>query len=364
MKVLVLSNCPLAESQGSGYVIINTARCLESQGHEVRLVGPEELSLFDFLGNTARIYRTILGMTWWTLIHNLKKYDFIIFYGAECFISLHIIKNILRIKIPVLLHSNGLELWVDDFMKKNQLIENKKWYHFNLSKYFKYCYNNVDVLLTVSKEQYDYAIDILKINKDKVFYNNLALPDLYFESVNSIEKQKIITYCGGWLSRKGVIPMVKALEIILIKYPEYSFRLIGVGNQFDINEHFSSEVIASVELIPFVQNKVDLMNLYQESEIFLFPSQIESFGLVLAEAMYCGCAAITGDTGFAAELINREEAIVLDQVNKETITGALELLINDSHLRNKISNKGQIKVSELTWENFNLQLQSIINNVK
>lgn len=364
MKVLVLSNCPLKEFQGSGYVILNTARCLESQGHQLRIIGPEVLSLFDFLGNTARVYRTIFGMMWWVLLHDLKKYDLIIFYGAECFMALYTIKNLFKLKTPILLHSNGLEVWVDDFVKKTNLKQNKKWYHFNLSKYFNYCYHNVDALLTVSKEQYTYAIDILKLSKEKVFYNNLALPNIYFELKNSIHKQKIITYCGSWLPRKGVLPMSKALEVILIRYPEYKFRLIGVGNQFDVKEHFSVSVLPSIELIPFVQDKLDLMDLYKESEIFLFPSQIESFGLVVAEAMYCNCATITGGTGFASNLKNNEEAIILDIINRETIIDALELLINDSELRDRISKKGHLKASLLTWHNYNSKLKKIINDIK
>jgi glycosyltransferase involved in cell wall biosynthesis len=303
-------------------------------------------------------------MTWWVIKNNIKKYDLIVFYGAECFMVLYFLKNILKVKTPILLHSNGLELWVADLSNKAELVQKEKWYHFNLSKYYNYSYKKVNALLTVSKEQYNYAIDVLKLNKDKVFYNNLALPNLYFESKKEIEKQNIITYCGGWLSRKGVFTMAKALETVLIRYPDYKFRLIGVGKQFDLKEHFSQAIIPSIELIPFVSDKEALMNLYKESKIFLFPSSIESFGLVVAEAMYCGCATITGPTGYAAELKNGEEAIVLEQITEETIIQALNSLLTDDNLRGIISKKGKLKASKLTWDNFNLKLETLIKNIK
>lgn len=41
MKILVISNCPLEESQGSGYVIINFCRGLSERRHEVDLFGPQ-----------------------------------------------------------------------------------------------------------------------------------------------------------------------------------------------------------------------------------------------------------------------------------------------------------------------------------
>ncbi len=62
MQILTLSNCPLEESQGSGYVILNTTRCLVKQGHQVDLVSDEEILVFKFLKSRARIYRIMLGM--------------------------------------------------------------------------------------------------------------------------------------------------------------------------------------------------------------------------------------------------------------------------------------------------------------
>jgi glycosyltransferase involved in cell wall biosynthesis len=361
----MLSNCPTVESQGSGYVILNTSRCLERQGHIVTLIPPESIFLFAFLKSTAVVYRMLLGMAWWIIIHRIKKYDLIIFYGAESFLSVFIIKKIFRIKTPIILHSNGIELLVSHNLKSNYALvdNNKKWYHFDLSNFFMYCYKSVDSIITVSESESDFLIHTLKVNPKRVHFNNLGLPEIYFKNNFNIEKSKVITYCGTWIMRKGVDVIKDAIPIILKKYPDYKFRIIGVGNDFKLESHFRDEIIKQIEVIPFVADKEKLMVLYKQSSIFLFPSLSESFGLVVAEAMYCGCAVITGPTGYAAELKTMHNAIVLDQINEDNIINAIELLIQDDKLIEKISQNGMLKASQLTWTNYNLKLKKIIESV-
>lgn len=366
MKILMLSNCTTVESQGSGYVIVNTGRCLEEQGHEVNLVSSDKISLFSFLGSTAVIYRMMAGMAWWIITNDIKKYDRIIFYGGESALAVFLLKKVLRRKIPVILHSNGLELLVTYNLTLNELMnENKKkWYHFKNTFLFNYCYKTVDLIITVSKSERDLAINKLGINPNKIFYNNLALPNFYFNKIPLSRNKKLITFCGTWIERKGVDAIKKAMPTILKTHPEYKFRIIGVGNNFNVHQHFTEEIIDQIEVIPFVEDKMELMNLYTDSAVFLFPSISESFGLVVAEAMYCGCALISGPTGFAAELHNRKEAVILDKPHAENIILAIDMLINDEKLRARIAISGQEKVKNLTWLNYSKKLRDILNSLE
>ncbi|WP_366182388.1 glycosyltransferase family 4 protein [Flavobacterium ovatum] len=364
MRILTLSNCPLEESQGSGYVILNTARCLVDQGHEVDLVSEEEIIVFKFLKSRARIYRIMLGMAWWLITHKIKKYDLFIFYGAESFLAVFLLKKLFRTKSLLILHSNGLELMVSDNIKKHRINqEKKKWFHFDLSMSYKYCYNTVDKIITVSKSEKEFAINRLGLKSDKVFYNNLALPAIYFETEITNEKQDIIAYCGRWTIDKGAPAMAEAINSVLKKHSNYRFRMIGVGENFVVSDFFCDEVKEQIEIISFVEDKVLLMNLYSECSIFLFPSLTESFGLVVVEAMYCGCAVVCGPTGYAAEIINKKEGIILNKISKENIIKALDLFICNEKFRKEVAFNGQQKVSELTWSNYSIRLNSIMKTV-
>lgn len=69
---LILSNSPLLESSGSGYVILNYSMGLRKKGFSVDLFGPEHYLAFP---NTATglTYRKAAGMLGCALKQMLKK---------------------------------------------------------------------------------------------------------------------------------------------------------------------------------------------------------------------------------------------------------------------------------------------------
>ena len=369
MNVLALSNCPVVEHEGSGYNIINTAKSFSDLGHEVSIIPPASFLFMPFLKGRAHIYHMAFGMARWIYLNrkSLSKYKLIMLYGAESAIALFLIKSILNIKVPIILHSNGLEVHVGFRMKHfSEYHKNRqKWYHLELAPLFKYCYRKVDAIITVSKYDYDFAIKHLQIPSSKVYFNEPSLPELFFDFRDGQlpVKKKLITYCGTWIDRKGIDSIKEALPGILRKYPNYSLRLIGVGHGFKSQDHFPEDILSQIEVHPLVTGKEQMIKMYEESTIFLFPSFCESFGLVVAEAMFCGCAVITGPTGFAADIKNNEEAIVLDLPNGPNVYQALEKLILDKELRQRLELSGRRRTKHLRWSNYRIRLNEILEDI-
>ncbi|MGY2134554.1 glycosyltransferase family 4 protein [Hymenobacter sp. HD11105] len=366
MNILVLSNSPVVESQGSGYVIINTANCLTNLGHRVDIVPPEEVAFLTIMGSRAKIYRVCIGMAKWLLNNKrkIKDYELIIVYGAESALAVFYIKKILKIEVPIILHSNGLEVHVNYHMKDIVENTNSKWYHFDQSAIFKYCYSSVDAIINVSKFDKDFAVNYLQLNPAKVYAIEPALPTVFFDSTpTSPSTNSIITYCGSWIARKGIEWIKESLPPILRKYPAYSLRIIGAGTNFKASDHFPVDVIQQIELYPFVESKEQLIELYSSSSIFIFPSIYESFGLVVAEAMSCKCAVICSNTGFGAGIKHNDEAFILKELNAKSLSSAVELFITDNTLREKIALNGHKRIEQLKWSNYQIQINSVVDEV-
>jgi glycosyltransferase involved in cell wall biosynthesis len=368
MKILVLSNSPVVESQGSGYIIVNTAKSLVALGHQVDMIPPDELEFMPSWRNRARNYRLTLGIAKWIYAHRerVAGYDLVIFYGAESALAVYVLKQVLKLKMPVILHSNGLEVHVDYRMKEQiEATGELKWYNFDQSWIFKYCYANVDAIITLSKYDRDFAVESIGIDPKKIHFIEPCLPEVFFnyQPATPIVRKPIIVYCGTWIPRKGTQAVKEAIPRLLEQYPEYTLRIIGTGNNFNAADEFPAALLPRIETFPLVESKEEMIRLYSESSIFVFPSVHESFGLVIAEAMFCGCAVVSGQTGFATNVANGTEAIVLDKPDTEHVYAAVKMLIDNDSLRASMSRNGHERTLQLQWGNYQKQLDAVLQTV-
>jgi glycosyltransferase involved in cell wall biosynthesis len=63
------------------------------------------------------------------------------------------------------------------------------------------------------------------------------------------------------------------------------------------------------------ESENDLVNLYNESDIFLFPSRLEGFGYAVGEAMACGKPIVCTDASSLTELVLDEQGGLLCRLN-------------------------------------------------
>lgn len=92
----------------------------------------------------------------------------------------------------------------------------------------------------------------------------------------------------------------------------------------------------------------DLAGLYGASELFIFPSLVEGFGLPPLEAMACGVSVVTSDaealvetTGDAAEHVPAGDA--------EKLAETIEHLLHDAAARERLCAAGLARAAQFTW---------------
>ncbi|WP_156504037.1 glycosyltransferase, partial [Oleiphilus sp. HI0066] len=122
------------------------------------------------------------------------------------------------------------------------------------------------------------------------------------------ENEPVFLYVGRIAAEKNLELLADTYESISEKYPKAKFVLVGDGPlKPSLAARYPALIFAGVK------RGEKLAQHYASGDIFLFPSQTDTFGNVVTEAMASGCCICAFDDAAAKEhLDNRQSAFLAD----------------------------------------------------
>lgn len=95
----------------------------------------------------------------------------------------------------------------------------------------------------------------------------------------------------------------------------------------------------------------DLATGYRNHDVFLFPNHLQSWGLAVFEAMASGCPVIVSKTAGASEVLtDGENALLVPPKSPEAIAVAIERMMKDPLLYERLSQQGRSFVEQnISW---------------
>lgn len=162
--------------------------------------------------------------------------------------------------------------------------------------------------------------------------------------------QPVIGVISRYLELKGIQYIIPAFEKLLKEYPNALLVLANSSGNYKI------KILKLLETIPkenYVEIKFesDLFSLYKLFDIFVhvpISKEIEAFGQTYVEALAASIPSIFTLSGVASEFINdKKNAIIVPYKNSEKIYEALNELIINKKLKDKIIQQGKEDVSTL-----------------
>jgi glycosyltransferase involved in cell wall biosynthesis len=101
------------------------------------------------------------------------------------------------------------------------------------------------------------------------------------------------------------------------------------------------------QVVRFLGARTDVPAILRQSEVCVVPSYWESFGNVLLEAMAVGTPVVSTGVGGIPEIItDRENGLLVPPRDPSALAEAIERLLDDSPLRERIRIKAQRRVAE------------------
>ncbi len=199
-----------------------------------------------------------------------------------------------------------------------------------------------------------------------------------FKAKFDVRSTAMILTVGSHTGTKGHRVVLEAFRKARIK----DATLVIIGNPVDGGCALDCHVRAWVyNRLPGVRSRRkairvmslergDIIAAYQAADLFLFASHIECSPLVLFEAMAAGCAFATTPVGNAAEVVEWSQGGILiparQDPNGYTISApdavgeAIEVLIHDSELRDRLGRRGQAAWRErFTFERIAMEYERL-----
>lgn len=168
--------------------------------------------------------------------------------------------------------------------------------------------------------------------------------------LDNFEGAKIMGIFSRGSEYKGGTDLINALNIVSEKI--HDINLILVCNRGTFEDLIQNNDIKFKYTFFESPDDNKLAELYSSSDIFVFPSHIEGYGLPPLEAMACGTPVVTTDClGVRDFVTNRNNALLVPTKNPEAIADAILKVLKDSTLSNNLKINGIKTAQRSTWDN-------------
>jgi glycosyltransferase involved in cell wall biosynthesis len=138
----------------------------------------------------------------------------------------------------------------------------------------------------------------------------------------------IIVNMGRLARQKRQDVLIPMMSRILERWPEARLLIIGEGPERSVLEE-QVRAAGLTDKILLLGTRSDVELLLAISDVFVFPSRSEGYGLALAEALAAGKPSVVANLPVLAELIEEGETGFLVEPTPDALAGAVLEILND-----------------------------------
>ncbi len=193
-----------------------------------------------------------------------------------------------------------------------------------------------------------YAADSYRglLRTHDVHFIDNPIDDRYFAVARGVEKPGRILFVGLVSERKNVLGLLEAMELVVRGHPGSVLRIVGkVGDEGYHGQcvEFAAEhkLGNNVEFAGMLSTD-ELTRELAEACMLVLPSKQETAPVVISEAMAAGRPVVATPAGGTEEMV--EDAVtglIVPFDDSEALAGAICRLLDDSELRQRMSEAGR-----------------------
>jgi starch synthase len=164
-------------------------------------------------------------------------------------------------------------------------------------------------------------------------------------------------YAGNVTVRKGVPLLIDAWSKAALRDAELS--LVG---SWGVAESKRRSLPPGVRWVPACSSQA-LRDHYRGSDVFVFPTYSDGFGLVLLEAMACGLPAIASEASIGPEIITAGSGFVAAPGDLDRMVELLRWFDQHRDELPAMSKKAQVQAARSTWSNYRQSIRGAVSKL-
>ena len=330
---------------GSGVVATELGMALADNGHEVHFITYNQPVRLDFLSHKLHFHQVII-----------EEYPLFQYQPYELALSSKMVEVVQKHELEVLHVHYAIPHAYAAYMAKQMLKE--KGIHIKVvttlhgtditlvgshptyKSAVEFSINNSDVVTAVSNNLKETTNQLFKINKKiEVVYNfidttkyDVAEGEECKRAALAKPGERILTHISNFRPVKRVEDVVKVFYEVQKEIPS-KLLLIGEGPERIKAENLTKKLGISNKVF-FLGNSTEIAKILCYSDVFLLPSQTESFGLAALEAMAAKTAVVSTNTGGLPEVNIHGETGFLSNLGdvEDMAKNAISILKDDAVL--------------------------------
>lgn len=203
----------------------------------------------------------------------------------------------------------------------------------------------------------------------KIWEIDNPVSDMFFSADNNAEENARILFVGNVCEAKGVMTILKAIDVLKPVFPEIRLRIAGPvsGPEFYSRATAFIKERGMEKNINFLGHLNDekLREEYQKAGVFAFPSQQDVAPIALLQAMAGGKAIVATRVGGIPYIIeNGKNGFLIEKDDYRALADKISLFITNSELRRGLGANARDKVSKNnTVSQVSEKLYTIYNEV-
>lgn len=206
-------------------------------------------------------------------------------------------------------------------------------------------------IVTVSQFSKEDIIKKCNLIRDDVFVSYNGITDEYITNLDN-EYEYDFIYVATYEKRKNHLNLIKAIENI-----PFNIKTCLIGRDLGslplIMSYIEASNSSNLKNITFIDHidENTLIELYQNTKVFVSPSLLEGFGMPLIESAACGARVCCSDIQVFREIMG-ESAYYFDPNCINEIQRALELTLSDSE------KKLALDIDKFRWNTVEKELKN------